>query len=992
MWRSKVVSVIALLFVSAPVLAQTGTISGTVTSVEGARPVADAQIQVIGTAVGGVTTEDGRFALIVPTGSYTVRVMRIGFAPDSVRNVVVAPGVTTTVNFQMRSTPTMLAGVVSVGYGTQEARDRTGVVDVVTTEEFNPGRVVSPEQLIQGKVAGVQVVDNGEPGGGMSIRIRGGTSVNASNEPLFVVDGVPLQIGGGISAGRNPLNFINPADIASITVLKDASATAIYGSRGANGVVLVTTKSGARGTQITYTTTMSTSRVTSEPSLLSAAQFRSAVQEFAPENIDKLGTATTNWRDAVQRNATGREHQLSMAGTREDLNYRLSLGMLDQSGVIQATAVDRLSASLNFADRYLANRLAVRSILIGSRTNDQFTPGGVIGNATTFDPTQSARRETGEFFQYASNLAPGNPLAELAYVSDLGTTYRSVGKLEGEYRLPWMEALSTTLRVGYDVTKADRTTFTPSLLRGSTGTLTRRSPTQLNTVLDFFGNYRRAFANFESNLELTGGYSYEETRNDYPEFRAESLSNNLIGPNGVPGARINKTFLTIDESKLASFFGRANIDFRDRYLLTLSVRRDGSSKFGPQQQWGTFPSAAVAWRLVNEPFMQGVTAGRLSDLKLRLSWGVNGNQAIANYLAFSSYEVGTSTAQAQFGNQFVTTIRPSGADPGIKWEETTSWNLGLDYGVWNNRISGAIDYYTKRTKDLLFNVPVAAGTNLSNSITTNIGSVENRGLEMSINADILDGTRNGFTWSASLNASTNRNRLTQINAFGGGTEKILTGDISGAIGSKILVLQAGQPINSFFVYQHRRGPDGRPLYEDTDGDGTVEDIEIYVDRNGDNAITQDDRRAFRSPAPKWIFGHTSQMGYRNFDAGFTLRAYRGNYVYNNVASNLGHYQALRGPTPVNLHSSVLRNQFQGPQYFSDAYVEDASFIRMDNLTLGYTFGGFRGVSQLRLFGTIQNVFTMTKYTGVDPLSGVNGIDNNIYPYSRTYSAGVTLGF
>ena len=991
MWRSTVVGVVALLFASAPALAQNGTISGTVVSAEGARPIADAQVQVVGTSIGGITNEEGRFALIVPTGAYTVRVLRIGFAPDSVRNVTVAPGVTTTVNFQLRSTPTMLAGVVSVGYGTQEARDRTGVVDVVTTEEFNPGRVVSAEQLIQGKVAGVQVVDNGEPGGGMSIRVRGGTSVNASNEPLFVVDGVPLQVGGGISVGRNPLNFLNPADIASITVLKDASATAIYGSRGANGVVLVTTKSGARGTQITYTSTMSTSRVSSEPSMLSAAQFRSAVQEFAPENEDQLGTATTNWRDLVQRNASGREHQLALAGTREDMNYRLSLGLLDQSGVIQGTTVDRISASLNFSDRYLANRLNVRSTLIGSSTDDEFTPGGVIGNANSFDPTQPIRRPTGEYFQWSSNLAPNNPLAELDYISDVGSTYRSVGKLEGEYRLPWIEALSATLRVGYDVTKAERTTFTPSLLRGSTGTLTRRSPTQLNTVLDFFGNYRRAFANFESNLELTGGYSYEETRNDYPEFRAESLSNNLVGPNGVPGARINKTFLTIDESKLASFFGRANIDFRDRYLLTLSVRRDGSSKFGPQEQWGTFPSAAVAWRVVNEPSLQRFT-GRLSDLKLRLSWGVNGNQAIANYLAFSSYEVGTSTAQAGFGNEFVTTIRPSGADPGIKWEETTSWNLGLDYGFWNNRISGAIDYYRKKTEDLLFNVPVAAGTNLSNSITTNIGSVENQGLELSINADILDGTRNGFTWSASFNASTNRNELTQINAFGGGTEQILTGDISGAIGSKILVLTPGQPINSFFVYEHRRGPDGRPLYEDTDNDGTVEDTEIYVDRNGDNAITQADRRPFHSPAPKWIFGHTSQMAYRNFDAGFTLRAYRGNYVYNNVASNLGHYQAIRGATPVNLHSSVLRNGFQGPQYFSDVYVEDASFIRMDNLTLGYTFGGLRGVSGLRLFGTIQNVFTMTDYTGVDPLSGINGIDNNIYPFSRTYSAGVTLGF
>jgi iron complex outermembrane receptor protein len=383
---------------------------------------------------------------------------------------------------------------------------------------------------------------------------------------------------------------------------------------------------------------------------------------------------------------------------------------------------------------------------------------------------------------------------------------------------------------------------------------------------------------------------------------------------------------------------------------------------------------------------------QLTDLKLRASWGVNGNQAIGNYLAYSSYLYGDGQTQAQFGNTFVTTIRPSAADPGIKWEETTSYNIGLDYGFANNRITGAVDYYQKKTEDLLFLVPVAAGTNLSNFLTTNIGDMENRGFEFSINALLFDGTRSGFTWNASLNASTNSNELLQINPFGGGGEQILTGGISGGVGSNIQVLQPGHPINSFFVYQHKRDANGRPVHGDTNDDGSITDVDLYEDLNDDGAITQSDRRPYKSPAPKWILGHSSQMTYRNFDAGFTVRAYRGNYVYNNVASNLGHYSALRGDAPSNLHASVLANQFDNPQYFSDVYVEDASFIRMDNLSVGYTFRNLRSVSELRLFGTVQNVFTVTDYSGVDPLSGVNGIDNNIYPFSRIYAAGISLGF
>lgn len=972
--------------------AAVGAITGLVTAGGSGEPLPGVAILVSGTRSRAVTQSDGRYSIPgVPEGEHTVYARHIGFSPDSQR-VVVSTDQTATANFVLQAV--RLGEVVVVGYGEQEARDRTGVVETVTSEEFNTGRVISPEQLIQAKVAGVQVVDNGEPGGGGSVRIRGGTSVNASNEPLFVIDGVPLAVGGGVSNGRNPLNFLNPGDIETITVLKDASATAIYGSRGANGVILVTTRSGAGGRGFTYTSSFSGSTITNEPDLLNAEQFRAAVAQYAPENMGRLGNASTDWRDAVQRSAAGREHSLAFAGNREDMNYRLSLGYLDQDGVIQATTLKRLTGSLNYSDRLFNDRLRLSTNVKGSRTEDWFTPGSVIGAATSFAPTQPIRGTSGEYFEWNSPiLGPNNPLAELALVSDRGTAYRSVGKVEGEYRLPFVEELAATLRLGYDVTKAERTGFFPSTLESQSetsrfGTFTRNSPSQANTVLEAFANHKRTFARYASEIDATAGYSYERSTGDYPSFYAESLSSDLLGRNGIPASKVQRTFLTVDESRLASFFGRINYSLRDRYLLTLSVRRDGSSKFGPSEQWGTFPSAAVAWRIIDEPFLNGVSA--LSDLKLRLSWGVNGNQAFANYQAFSSYEIGGSTAQTQFGNGFVATIRPSAADPGIKWEETTSYNVGADYGFLDDRISGAIEYYVKKTADLIFEVPVAAGTNLSNYVTTNVGDMENRGLEFTVSTTLFSLPSRGFTWDASFNASTNRNRLVRVNPFGGG-EQILVGGIAGGVGSNIQVLQPGQPVNSFFVYRHKRRADGRPVYEDANGDGNITDIDLYEDLNGDGEISQSDRAPFKSPTPKWIFGHTSQMGYRNFDLGFTLRAYRGNYVYNNVASNLGNYRELTGIAPSNLHASVLRNGFVNPQYFSDVYVEDASFVRMDNITLGYTFPRLRAVSQLRVFGTIQNVFTITDYTGVDPLAGVNGIDNNIYPYSRTVTAGLSVG-
>ena len=1000
MLRTAFVSACALLVLASSALAQSGSITGTVTTASGATPLSGAQVSVVGTNAGSLTRADGRYTIPVAPGTYTVRVTRIGFASDSMMGVFVPDGGSVTVNFQLRARTTLLSDVVVIGYGTQAARDVTGSVSAVDTTTFNRGRIVSPEGLIQGKIAGVQVVDNNEPGGGMAIRIRGGTSVNASNDPLYVVDGVPLTVGGGASAGRNPLNFLNPNDIESITVLKDASSTAIYGSRGANGVVLVTTKTGADGPQFTYNGSVSGSRVTGGPDLVSAEQYRTAVQQFASQNVSALGSANTDWLDAVSQNAGGVEHNLGINGRGEDMSYRLGLGYLDQNGVLQGTRTQRVSGSLNYSDLLLDDRLNLRAHLKGSRARDWFTPGGVLGSAVAFAPTQPILADEG-FYEYRNEtgalvgLAPNNPIAELAYVRDQGVTLRSIGNVEGEYELPFIEGLSATVRAGYDLIRANRTTFVPSVttsqLKGDAanrGNINRNSPEQISTVLDAYARFERAFDRFGSNFDVTAGYSTERFRGDYGSFFAQGLSTDLLGLGGIPTANETRPSYSIDETRLVSGFARANWNILDRYLLTATVRRDGSSRFATGNQYGTFPSAAFAWRILDEPGL----AGRLpvSDLKLRVSWGKNGNQSVGNYIPYTNYGFGQNTAQAQFGDIFVSTIRPTASNPDLKWEETTSTNIGLDYGFAAGRFTGSIDYYTKKTEDLLFNVPTAAGTALSNFVTTNIGSVRNRGVELSLDARVMDGGTRGFSWNANFNAAHNRNELLSIDRPG--ITSIPTGGVSGGVGTTVQVIQPGQAVNSFFVYEHKR-VNGKPVNSDVNNDGLVNDLDMYVDRNDDDIINTSDLRPYKDPAPKWIFGHTSNVTWANFDASTTLRAYLGNYVYNNVASNLGNYSVLSPRfAPVNLHASALETGFTSAQYLSDVYVEEASFIRMDNLTLGYTITNFRNLRGARVFGTIQNVFTSTKYSGVDPTAGLNGIDNNLYPRSRTFVGGITVGF
>ncbi|HEV8148678.1 MAG TPA: SusC/RagA family TonB-linked outer membrane protein [Gemmatimonadales bacterium] len=978
---------------SVPLVAQgpTGTIHGRVTEAATQRPLEGVTVSV-GTR-STVTRADGQYNLVaVPVGSDTLRARMIGYV-GTVRPVALARGQSLEVNLTLAARAMSLAEIVVTGYGEQRAGNITGAVTKVAAADFNTGRIISPQELIRSKVPGVQVEDNNEPGGGFSLRIRGATSINASSEPLFVIDGVPLGTGagGGISAGRNPLNFVNPNDIENITVLRDASAAAIYGANAANGVVLITTKTGRAGMQVEYIGSTSASTVTRLPSMLNAEQFRAAVEQYAPQNVGQLQSANTDWFKQVDRTAFGQEHNFAVSGAGEKMDWRLSAGYLNQDGIIRGTTTERLSLGLNLSQRLFSDRLDVHAYIKGSRANDQFTPGGVLSNAAQMGPTQPIFDETSRtgYYNWPGNIltSADNPLEVLRLATDRGITYRSVGSLQGRYRI--LEGLRANLNLNYDVGRTDRQSFYPSLLHaeqktGNQGSDYRANQSQINTGLETFLGYNSTLNFVPGSIDLTGGYSYGWSHAEYPWYLASGLSTDLLGGNGVTSARTVQNSQNIQESRLISFFGRANYNLKDRYLASASLRHDGSSRFGSSHPWGNFPAVSVGWRISEEPFMRGM--GTFTDLKLRASWAKTGNQAIANYLQFAAFQLGDAQTQAQFGSTFVPTIRPSAVDPGIRWEATDAYDVGADFSIIRNRLSGAIDWYTKNTKDLIFRVPVAAGTNLSNYVTTNIGSMKNKGVELSLSALLIEPHRGGFGWTADFTASHNNNRLTSINPFAGTAQRILIGGIAGGVGSFIQTLQPGVPINSFYVYQSKRTADGTPVY----AEGTGADLAMYVDQNGDGKINQDDRIPFHDPAPKWMLGHSSYLNYGKFDLSFTLRSYLGNYVYNNVSSNLGTYSEVTRGSPYNLHTSVLKTGFKTPQYLSDYYVEDGSFLRMDNVTLAYSFK-YRG-QPWRLFGTVQNAFTITGYSGVDPTAGLIGIDNNIYPRSRTFTAGLSIRF
>ncbi|MBC5772748.1 TonB-dependent receptor [Pontibacter sp. KCTC 32443] len=936
-----------------------------------------------GTAIGTSTDINGNFSLNAPQAGGTLVMSFIGYTTREV-----AIGSNTTINVTLQPDTKALQEVVVVGYGTQKKTDVTGAVASVTEEEFQTGQVTTPEQLISGKVAGVQIISNsGAPGAGSRIRIRGGSSLNASNDPLIVIDGVPVD-NDVIAGSSNPLNFINPDDIASMNILKDASATAIYGSRASNGVIIITTKSGKAGQKMTvnFSTLHSLATNPNQVDVLSADEFRALINERGTDaQKELLGNANTNWQDEIYQQAYTTDNNLSLSGAYKTLPYRVSIGYLSQEGVLKTSQFNRVTSTVKLNPSFLNDHLKVELNFKGSLTDSRFAETGAIGAAIAFDPTQSPYQENdkadlGGYFEWVNptdktpvTIATKNPLSMLMQRRNEGEAIRSIGNIQFDYKFHFLPELRANLNMGYDVSDSDGDNNAPATLASEFyegGSFSHYEESRTNKLFDFYLNYVKELTNISSRVDATAGYSYQDFTIEKPTFAT-------FRENGEERKPANP-FPFKTQNTLVSFFGRVNYSLKDRYLLTATVRRDGSSRFREGQKWGTFPSLALAWRINEEAFLKNSKA--VSDLKLRVGYGVTGQQDVSDndYPYLARYTTSDSAAMYQIGDQYFLLLRPEGYDANLKWEETKAFNVGLDFGFLNNRLYGSLDYYNRNTEDLLSVVPVAAGTNLTNLLLTNVGTIESEGIEAMLNYVAID--KADFTWTVGINGSLNKNEITKLNAVQDESAVgILVGGIGGATGRNIQIHSVGYAPYSFFVYKQVYDDAGKPI------EG------LYEDLNEDGIINELDRYRYKDPEAKFNLGFSSQLNYKNWSLGLLMRGSFNNYMYNNIFSNNGAYDvtAVTGFLS-NLSPNVFDTGFNTRQYESDYYIENASFLRMENISLGYNFGKvLNDKAGLRLSANVQNVFTITKYAGLDPeIAG--GIDNNFYPRPRIFSLGLNL--
>lgn len=974
----------------ASVFGQEISVSGVVTDAASGFPLPGVNILEKGTTNGTITDLDGNFSITVGSDATLV----FSFVGYLTQGIIV--GNQTTINVSLEFDVQALEEVVTIGYGTTRKEDVTGSVIAISSDDFNRGAITSPQELIAGKIAGVQITNaGGAPGAASTIRIRGGSSLSASNDPLIVIDGVPVD-NDGISGMRNPLNTIHPNDIETFTVLKDASATAIFGSRASNGVIIITTKKGRANRPLTvnYDGNVSIGTRTGEVDVLSADEYRSLIQEqFAnnPNATDLLGSENTNWQKEIYQTAISHDHNLSLSGSVENLSFvdnlpfRVSLGYSDQKGILKTSGLDRFTGAINLNPSFLDDHLRINLSAKGMYIKNQFADWGAVGSAVAFDPTQPVLDATspyGGYFTWTQpngdpiTIATSNPVALLEMRDDNSTVKRSIGNVQFDYKFHFLPELKAKLNLGYDISESDGDVFVPEnaawLYNALVGGGEKRLYTQnkKNELLDLYFNYVKDLGSFDSRIDATAGYSWQHFWR-----KGTSYSTN------VAETIVNTDTDYETESYLVSFFGRLNYVFKDRYMLTFTLRQDGSSRFSEDNRWGLFPSVALAWDIADEPLL-GLSE-LFNSLKLRLGYGITGQQNISNndYPYLARYTYSEDNAQYQFGSGFVTTLRPEGYDANIKWEETTTYNIGLDYGLLNNRFSGAVDLYYRETDDLINFIPVPAGTNLTNQILTNVGDLVNKGIEFTINAKTI--SKADMVWEIGFNATYNENEITKLTATDDPEYLgVFTGGISGGVGNNIQIHSVGFPANSFYVYKQVYDEDGDPI------EG------LYVDTNGDDQLTVDDRYRYKKAAPDVFLGFSSFFQYQDWDFSFAGRVNLGNYVYNNVYSNNGTYSGLYNSVGYlnNVTTSLLDSKFSNPKYWSDYYMENGSFLRLDNLTLGYNLSNIiNGISKIRLYGTVQNVLLITKYQGLDPEVS-SGIDNNLYPRPRNFLFGVSVEF
>lgn len=974
----------ASLFFTFSVFAQQ-RIKGTLRSGTG-EPLSGATITVKGTDKSVVTDNSGAFTFDVPTGSILV----ISYVGYQTREVTVNNE--TQLNITLQPGGTDLNEVVVIGYGTARKKDLTGSVATVSSADFQNGQITTPEQLIAGKVAGVSIISNsGQPGAGSTIRIRGGSSLRASNDPLIVIDGIPLD-NSSISGATNPLSLINPNDIESFTILKDASAAAIYGTRASNGVIIITTKKGRGGAlRVNFSSVNSLSTVRKKVDVLNANQFRSIVNEKGTAaQIAMLGSADTDWQDEIYQTAFGTDNNISFSGGLKNLPYRVSVGYQNQEGILKTDKLQKTSLAVSLSPSFFDNHLKVNLNLRGSMQKTRFGNTAAVGGAVSFDPTQSVYVKSNRFGGYFEWLDPmstnglralvgRNPLGLLNQRLDESNPQRSIGNVQLDYMFHFLPELHANLNVGYDVAKGTGTVFVSDsaaadYTRG--GRNTEYKQTKQNTLLEFYLNYVKEITSIKSRVDVIAGYSYNNYLTKTYNF-ADYNAHGIKLPNTDPTFPYNEP-----EHTLISFFGRANYTFHERYLLTATLRRDGSSRFGEGNRWGLFPSVALAWKIKDEQFLRNNNT--VSDLKLRIGYGVTGQQdGIGDYDYLSVYSLSSPSATYQFGNSYYQGYRPSGYNPAIKWEQTATSNIALDFGFIDNRISGSVDFYLKKTTDLLNEIPQPAGTNFSAFIIANVGDMENKGVEFSINTEPI--RTKDLRWDVDFNITYNKNTIKNLTVIPGDKNYpgFQTGTIAGGIGGQFVYLNAvGGPKSTFNLYKQVYDSLGRPL------EG------VFVDKNEDGLINQNDLFKSKTADPKVFLGFSTAVTYKKWNAGFVLRASIDNYVYNNNFSQTGTLTQIRGnPVLYNASTNYLETQFNGSsqQLLSDYYIQNASFLKMDNLNIGYNVGRFINTMNLRLSANVQNVFVITKYKGLDPEIS-SGIDNNIYPRPRIFALGINLDF
>lgn len=955
------------------------TISGVVKDASG-EPLIGVSVVITGSATGTVTDTAGRYSISIPQGKALLTFSYIGFDAQTVNTTG-----RNTIDITLSEDAKSLDEVVVIGYGTQRKTDLTGSISSVSSKDFNGGLVNSPAQLINGKVPGVTIISSsGSPTSGSTIRIRGGASLNASNDPLIVLDGVPLETGGISGNSGNFLSMINPADIENMTILKDASSTAIYGSRASNGVILITTKKGSKGMKIDISSTHSIQQKTKMTPMLDSEQYRFVIgRDGTDAQKALLGDYNTDWNDEIFQLAYGTDNNISVStAIAKDFPVRASLGYYSQDGILQTDHTERFSGSVNLSPSFWGGHLKFSINARASLNNNRFANTSAIYNASAYNPTIGVYSGNNDYGGYNEALDPSkgtptiagqvlNPVGILRQYKSVSDVKRFVGNFDMDYTFHFLPDLRAHLTLGYDHAKGKGSVFVPAEAAQYFATggrdYTYGPQKKDNRLFTFYLNYAKDLSRIKSRIELTGGYDFQKWKSStafYEEYNVE-------------GKAQNATAAVDNRHTLLSYYGRLNYTFASRYLLTATVRRDGSSRFSPDNRWSIFPSMALAWRLSEESFLKGNDV--LSNLKLRFSYGQTGQQdGISDYSYIPVYTISQDGAEYLFGDSYYYTYRPEAYVSNLKWESTASYNVGLDFGLFNNRLSGELDYYTRKTKDLLATVPSPAGSNFDKNVTTNVGNMESKGLELSLSSVILDNKDWGV--DVAFNMTWQEMTITNLALIEGNESPITyVGSTSG--NNYLQILKEGSTPYTFYLYKQLYGDDGKPL------EGKFEDFK-------DDGITNsDDRYEAGSPFPDFMFGFNSRLRYKKWNLGFSLRANTGAKIFNNNAMRLGASEVLSWNTAQinNLSSSYMETGFQKLQYLSDYYLEKADFLKMDIISLGYNFGKLLPGCSLNVTGMVQNAFTITGYSGVDP-EIYRGIESSFYPRARTYSINVGLQF